>query len=208
MCRARTNRRSRSAALSTVIAVVKVSQPHTWLFVLRNRPRAAVIGAAAAAILVLATVPLTGIQLWFDWIGQLQRASDPTWDLAGIALSHLVSPGVGLIVAIVCVIAVWFVPRRDAAPWLGVLSTVGSLSTHTFGLLYLIPAMLAIRLEISLIAACMIATYSDRGQWAGIILVSVSYALTSFAHGRLRSWLSDSPASWAGRAVRAARDAG
>ena len=195
-------------ALSAAIAVIKVSQPHAWLFVLRNRPRAAVIGAVAAALLVLATVPLTGIQLWFDWIDQLRRASDPMWDLAGIALPRFLSPGIGLLVAIVCVVAVWFVPRRDPAPWLGILSTVGSLSTHTFGLLYLIPAMLTIRLEISLVAACMIATYSDRGQWAGIILVSGSYALSAVAHGRLRSWLNDTPASWPVEAIEQPANAG
>ena len=100
---------------------------------------------------------------------------------------------VAFVVAVACVVAVWFVPRRDGAPWVGILSTVGALSLHQFGLLFLIPGMLMIRLEIALVAACLIATHNSRGAWAGIILITVVYAASRFAPVRFRAWLRDWP---------------
>ena len=66
--------------------------------------------------------------------------------------------------------AVWFVPRERAGAWVGLLSVVGSLSLHIFGLLFLVPAMLLIRREAALMAAIFIATYSYEGAWAGIAI--------------------------------------
>ena len=179
--------------LATFIGAVKVSQPHAWLFVLHHRWRAALLGVAAMAVIVIATLPLTGIDLWVDWIAQLRRASEGGWDLGGFALPRFLPPGVGLVVSVACLVAVWFAPRRDPAPWVGILSTVGSLSLHIFGLLFLIPAMLRIRLEISLAAACFIATYSYAGAWAGILLVAGAYAAVTFGGERLASWVAAEP---------------
>ena len=67
------------------------------------------------------------------------------------------------------------------------------MSLHAFGLLFLIPAMLRIRLEIALIAACFVATYSYEGAWAGMILVTAAYAGTTFAPERIRAPLRDWP---------------
>ena len=189
---------AQAGLLATFIGALKVSQPHAWLFVLHYRWRGAVIGAVAMAALVLATLPFTGIDIWFDWLAQVRRASDTTWDLGGFALPRfLPAPALGLLVAVACVVAVWFVPRRDGGPWVGVLSTVGSLSLHIFGLLFLVPAMLRIRLELAIIAACFIATYSYEGCWAGIVLVTVSYgAMTFMRDGRATTWLGDTMSSW------------
>ena len=180
-------------ALATVIGAIKVSQPHAWLYVLHYRWRAAAIGAIAVVALVLVTLPLTGTQLWFDWIDQLRRASDPHWAYGGFAMTRFVPSLVGVAVALACVVAVWLVPRRDGGPWVGLLSTVGAVSLHTFGLLFTIPAMLAIRLEIALVAACLISTSSTRAIWAGVIVVTVAYAGSKFAPIRLRNVLRESP---------------
>jgi len=161
---------------ATIRGANKVSQPHPWLYVLRRRPRAALGGALVAAVIVAVTIPLTGMDLWFDWVAQLRLAGDPTWDLGGFALARFVPPGVGLVVAIACLVAVWFVPRERAGAWIGLLSVVGSLSLHIFGLLFLVPAMLVIRREAALLAAISIATYSYEGAWAGIAIVTVGLA--------------------------------
>ncbi len=156
--------------LATVVGAIKVSQPHPWVYVLRYRPRAAIGGALVMAAIVAATLPLTGIDLWFDYLAQLRLAADPTWDLGGFQLARFAPAGVGLVVAIACIVGVWFVPRERAAAWIGVLSVVGALSLHIFGLLFLVPAMLLIRLEAALLAAIFIATYSYEGAWAGIAI--------------------------------------
>src|SRR6478735_7132183 len=54
--------------LATAVGAIKVSQPHAWLYVLRYRPRAAFGGALAAGVLVAATLAITGVGLWFDWV--------------------------------------------------------------------------------------------------------------------------------------------
>jgi hypothetical protein len=113
-----------------------------------------------------------------------------------LAVPGFLPGGVGLVFALDCRGGFWFARGRDPAPWVGVLSTFGSLSLHIFGLLFLVPAMLAIRLEIALIAACFIATYSYEGCWAGIVLVTLAYGGTWFSRGPVQAWLSDGPAAW------------
>jgi hypothetical protein len=157
--------------LSVFGGAIKVSQPQAWVFVLRHRWRAAILGAALLTALVLATLPVTGVAMWFDWFAQLQRASDTTWDLGGFALPRYLPPGFGYVVAGVCLAAVWLAPRRDPAPWVGVLSVLGSLSLHIFGLLFLVPAMLKLRSEAVVAAAAFIATYAYVGSWAGTAVV-------------------------------------
>jgi len=173
--------------LAAFTAAIKVSQPHIWLFVGRHRWRAAIVGAAIAGAVVLATLPLTGIDLWFDWLAQLQRASDTTWDLGGFALPRFLPPGVGYLIAAACVFAIWFVPRRDPAPWLGVLAVVGSLSLHIFGLLFLVPAMLKMRREIVIVAAAFVATYAYIGSWAGTAIVLWWLLVSTFGPERWRA---------------------
>ena len=181
--------------LATLVGAIKISQPHPWLYVLRRRPRAALVGALVVVLVVAATVPLTGINLWFDWIAQLRLAGDPTWDLGGFASPRFLPPGMGLGVAAACLAAVWFVPRDRAGAWIGVLSVVGSLSLHIFGLLFLVPAMLLIRREAAIVAAICIATYSYEGAWAGILVIAVTLAGMSFGGPRMAARLSENVAA-------------
>jgi hypothetical protein len=157
--------------LAVSIGALKVSQAHPWVFLLRHRWRAA-LGAAGVVIVVATAMTLvTGLQPWSDWIAQVRLATDPTWDLGGIALSRFVPWPIGLVVTIASFAALWFVPRRDPGPWIGVLSVVGAVSLHTFGLLFLVPAMLLIRRELGLLAAIFIGTFSYPGMWAGVVVV-------------------------------------
>jgi hypothetical protein len=165
--------------LATLSGAVKVSQPHSWIYALRRRPRAAIGGAIVAALVAAATLPLTGITIWSDWLTQLRLADDPSWQIGGIALSHYFPNGPGLAVAIVCLAAVPFVPWRTAGAWIGVLSVVGSLSLHTFGLLFLLPAMLIIRREIALWVAILISTYTLQGTWAAILICTWAFVAST-----------------------------
>lgn len=181
----------RLGVLSAFIGAIKVSQPHAFVFVLRHRWRACAIGAAVVAVVAIATLPLTGIGLWFEWLAQIGRASDPAWDLGGFALPRYLPPGVGYAVAATCLVAVWFVPRNDPAPWLGVLSVVGSLSLHIFGLLFLIPAMLVIRREAAIVTAAFVATYAYVGSWAGTAIVFWCLLVITFGRDTWRSRVAE-----------------
>jgi hypothetical protein len=158
------------AALSSSI---KVSQPQAWLYLLRHRTAGAVIGALVVAGLAAASLLVTGIAIWFDWLEQLRRATNPEWELGGIAVSRLIHPVLGFVITALSFLAiVLFVPKRRAGAWVGMLAVVGSPSLHNFGTLFLIPAMLVVRREIALVAAMVMATTSYEGTWAGILLVS------------------------------------
>jgi hypothetical protein len=161
--------------LATFIGAVKVSQPHAWLYVLRRRPRGAVAGAAIIGLVALATLPITGIDLWFAWLEQLRRATDPSWELGGIAIARLIDPTLGFLIAAAgAALAFLWAPRRHAGAWVGLVSVVAASSLHTFGMLFLVPAMLLIRREVALLAAILIATTTYQGTWAAIGLVAVA----------------------------------
>lgn len=169
--------RSGVGILAAMSAALKVSQPHAWLAVLRRRPRDAAGGLLVVAAAAALTLPITGLDVWVAWTRQLARATDPTWELGGIALARLLNPTLGLVAAVAAlvIVATW-VPRRLGGAWVGLLSVVGAISLHTFGTLFLLPALLAIRRELALVAAMLIATTTYEGTWAGILVVATAMA--------------------------------
>jgi hypothetical protein len=171
--------------LITATTFLKVSQPHVLVHLAPREKRAVIVAVAAIALLTLATLPLTGTALWFDWIAQLRRAADPNWALGGPSLSHLLPAPLGLLIVIGCLLAVLAVPRAAAAVWVGALLVVGATSLHTYYLLFLLPAMLQIRREIALLGALLIATYTEPGWWIAIAIVVGALALSRWQPGLL-----------------------
>jgi hypothetical protein len=171
----------RSGAMTGIaaasIAALKVAQLHAWLYVLRWRPAAAVQGAVVVGAIVLATVPLTGVELWADWVEQLRRAAAPGWPDGGFALGRFAQP-LGTIVVAVCLVLVLVIPRRDAGGTIGVLSVVGAASLRTYGILFMLPAMLLVRRELAIVAFGLIGLYTVPTMWAGILVVAAAWALS------------------------------
>jgi hypothetical protein len=167
----------REGVLATIVAALKVSQLHAWLYLFLRRPRAAVLGVLVLGAMVLLTVPLTGIDVWFDWLAQVRRAADPEWRIGGLALEKLVPQAVALGVTVASLLALWFVPRERAGSWVGVLAVVGALSLHIYGILFMLGAWLLVRREIGLIAATLVAWFTVPGVWAGVLLVAATWAL-------------------------------
>ena len=163
----------RAGTLAALVPTFKVSQPHAWFGLLRVRPRAAVFGAIGVAGIAAATLPLVGTQVWLDWVEQLKRAADPAWPLAGASLTAGLPAAVGLAVLGATVAATFVVPRPRLAAWVGALTVLGAPSLRMFGVLFLLPALVRIRLEIALVAALLIATYTLPGLWAGIAVTVV-----------------------------------
>jgi hypothetical protein len=158
--------------LAAMIGAVKVSQHHAWVYTLRRKPRAAIVGAVIVGVAAATTLPITGLPIWFDWLAQLRRATDPTWELGGIAIARLLDPVLGLAIALGASILVFlWAPRRHAGAWVGLISVIGASSLHTFGLLFLVPAMLVVRRELALIAMMLIGTTTYEGTWTAIGLV-------------------------------------
>ena len=170
---------------ATTVAAIKVSQVHAFLYLLLRRPRAALAGLACLGLLVAATLPFTGIEIYGDWVQQLGRAADPTWVYAGMGLRHYLSPELALAVAAGSVVLLWWVPRRGAGMWIGVLAVIGGFSLRTHSLLFLMPAMLRLRREIALVAALFIGSLNPTGLAIGTTIVVVC-AVVSIALPALR----------------------
>jgi hypothetical protein len=169
-------RRERPASVEGVlgafVGALKISQVHTWVYLLRRRPRAAAIGLGVFAVVALVTLSLVGIDSWVHWVSQAGRSGDPSWPPIGAPLSIFVGQPVALTVSVVSLLAVLVVPPRQAGAWVGILTLVGAPSLHMFGLLFLLPAMLLVRREIGLVAAILIATYESQAIWIAILGVA------------------------------------
>ena len=160
------------------IMFLKVGQFQPWLHVGRWRWKAAMVALAMLGGAALVTLPLVGLDTWRDWLEQLVRATNLDWGLGGFALPRML-PGIGLAVSAMACLGVLFVRSRDAGRTVGILTVIGAPSLYTFGLLFLLPAMLHIRREVSLVAASLVATYTYAGDWAAIVLVAVALAAAS-----------------------------
>lgn len=158
--------------LTTVVGALKVSQFQPWLSLLRHRPPAALLGAAVVVGLVVATLPLTGIDLWFDWLGQAGRAGDPEWLYVGEPVSVVFGRQVGLALTVLTGVAALLLPWRWAGVGVGLLVLLGAPSLHIYGWLFILPALLVIRREIALFAAMLIATYQYGLIWMAWTLVA------------------------------------
>jgi hypothetical protein len=176
-------RRERPAAvdgiLGTFVGALKVSQIHAWVYLLRRRPEAAVIGLGVFAVLAAMTLPLVGLDRWSAWIAQAGRSGDPSWSPIGAPLSIFVGQPVALAIAALSVAGVFVVPIRQAGAWVGILTLLGAPSLHMFGLLFLLPGMLRVRREIGLAAAILVATYDSVAIWLAIFGIGWTLAAST-----------------------------
>jgi hypothetical protein len=157
--------------IAAAVASLKVTQAQAWLAILGRSPRAALLGLVPWALLVLVTLPLLGIDLYRAWLEQAARASDPTWPAMGQSLLVYFPPAVfaGLTLASFG-LALW-IRGRDTGIWIGLLILLVTPNMHVQTALFVLPAMLRIRLEFALLAAMLTSTHTNEGWWLGIAIV-------------------------------------
>jgi hypothetical protein len=190
----------RPAAVDGILAAVtpalKLTQPHAWAALLRRRPLAALLGLIVAAAVALATLPMVGVGTWQAWIAQLGRAADPAWEVRGSSLVQLLPGLLSPAATGLTVMLVMLVPTRRLGAAAGLLLVLGAPSLRSYGVLFLLPAMLAVRRDVALVAVILIGTGVMPGVWAGILLVSLAFA----AGDRLDVFLAGIAARWSRRA--------
>lgn len=190
----------RPAAVDGILAAVtpalKLTQPHAWAALLRRRPLAALLGLIVAAAVALATLPLVGVGTWQAWIAQLGRAADPAWEVRGSSLVQLLPGLLSPAATGLTVMLVMLVPTRRLGAAAGLLLVLGAPSLRSYGVLFLLPAMLAVRRDVALVAVILIGTGVMPGVWAGILLVTLAFA----AGDRLDVFLAGIAARWSRRA--------
>jgi len=163
-----------NGVLAAAVGMLKVAQMLPILYLLRRRWRAAFIGVAALAALTVILLPLTGVSVYSDWLAQLGRAADPAWTIGGVSVGRTF--GLPDVVLETCGVALALSVRgRDSAAWLGVALLIASPAVHGYTFLFLVPGLLTIRRDFSLlIAALFIGVYHDFAWWIPCLLVVCS----------------------------------
>ena len=182
--------------LAAITPALKLTQPHAWAALLRRRPAAALLGIGVAAAVALATLPLVGVGAWQAWIAQLGRAADPAWALRGSSLVQLLPGVVSPAATVLTVGLAMLAPNRRLGAAAGLLLVLGAPSLRSYGVLFLLPAMLAVRRDVALVAMILVGTGVMPGMWAGILLVTLAFA----AGDRLDAFLAGMTARWGRRA--------
>jgi hypothetical protein len=162
--------------LATITPALKLTQPHAWAALLRRRPAAALLGLCVAAAVAIATLPLVGVGAWRAWIEQLGRAADPAWALRGSSLVQLLPGLLSPAATALTVVLAMLAPTRRLGAAAGLLLVLGAPSLRSYGALFLLPAMLAVRRDVALVAVILVGTGVMAGMWAGILLVTFAFA--------------------------------
>lgn len=162
------------------VGALKYTQllPIAWL--IRPRPRSAVLGIAVLVLVMVAMLPFTGIGLYGDWIAQLGRASDPNWAATGAPLSMLVGRPIATAAAVIAVAALLFVRGRDTGSWVGIALLIAAPSIHGYGMLFLLPVLLTVRRDLAIFLATLIARYNIYGWWISIAVAAVALAASKW----------------------------
>lgn len=167
----------RNGIRATLVGALKFVQVLPLVYLARRRFRAALLGVVVVAASVLATLPLTGLAIYGDWLAQLGRASDPAWLTGGMGLLHHYGIPDLLLLAF-GVIAALLLRGRDSVAWLGLLLVVTTPSVHGFTFLFLLPALLTIRRDISIPVGALYLIFYSVPWWlawfAAVFLLAAS----------------------------------
>jgi len=152
-----------------------------WL-VREARWRQIALGVAILVVVALATLPLTGVALWRDWIAGLAafRESQPLLQnsLYGAAVMRYVPFVVAVAIAAIAVGAALLARRTEGLARFGVATVVASPSVYAHGFIVALPAIATLRLRWAWLAIGL-TTISPGGlnTWAAVVLVAVSWVL-------------------------------
>ena len=171
---------------AATVGAVKVSQALAWLVIAKHQPRSAIVGALPWILVILATLPLTGIGLYQEWLGQAGLAADPAWPMIGVPLLLYLPRIVVVAVTLAAIVATLRLRGPEAGAWAGLLMLIVAPNLHAFTGLFAIPAMLLVRREIALLAVIGMASYTAPGWWFGIAIVSGALLLRG-RYPRLRA---------------------
>jgi hypothetical protein len=156
--------------LAVAVGALKVTQSLPLLYLARRRFRAAILGVVGVGAVVLATLPLTGVSIYWDWLAQLEKASDPAWTVGGMGLGH--SLGIpGAVPAAIGIVLALAVRGRDSAAWLGIALVISTPSAHGYTFLFLLPALLTIRRDLAIPIGGLFLFYYTAPWWLASGLV-------------------------------------
>jgi hypothetical protein len=155
--------------------------PALWL-VRHGRWRAIALGAGIVLALALVTLPLTGLQAWFDWVaslGHFQATTDRFPAMKGFSLTRSLPAVIAILFGLVAVGLALLGRGRNGLARLGAASVVASPTLYLHGLTAILPGTLALRPELLWFVLGLgpwIGTGSSAWLAVGIVFVSLLIA--------------------------------
>lgn len=129
------------------------------LWLLRERAwRSLAMGLAALLVLVVATLPFTGLDLWRQWFEGLaayQQSQQYLPGLYGVGLGRYLPMWVFAAIAVLTVLGALWARGREGLARLALASVVASPSLYIHGFVFAIPSFLRMRAEWLWLAAGM-----------------------------------------------------
>ena len=137
------------------------------LWLLRERAwRRFGVGLLALVVLVLATLPLTGVDLWRQWLeglAALQQSMQYSPGLYGVGLGRYLPLWAFAAVAAFTLVAALWARGREGLARLGLASAVASPALYIHGFVFAVPSFLRLRAEWFWLAAGLTCV----GWWPG-----------------------------------------
>lgn len=137
------------------------------LWLIRERAwRQLLGGMLVLALLLLATLPVTGIDLWRDWLQGLtayQESQQYLHGLYGVGLGKYLPMWAFLVIAVLTVVGALLARGREGLARLGLASVVASPSLWSHGYIFAIPSFLRLRAE----WLWLVVGFLTIGQWPG-----------------------------------------
>jgi hypothetical protein len=167
-----------------LLAIPPIFKPYSGIAALwllrREHWRQLLVGAAVVVAMVLVTLPLTGLQLWSDWVEGLrvyqvsQRLLPDS--LYGFGLGRYVPAAVVAVVAIVVtVLALRTRDRLEQLARLGVATVVASPSLFSHGWLVAVPGLVALRTPWFWLAFGLTACAPGLAWFVAVVVVVASW---------------------------------
>jgi hypothetical protein len=163
-----------------IAAIFKLYSGIAGLWLIRERRIAELLAGVAIVVgLALATLPLTGLDRWREWLAGLDwfRASQPLLpgSLYGLGLARYVPFVLFVGVAVIVVLAALRSRGLVGLERLGVATIVASPSLYAHGLIVAVPALLRLDLPWLWLALGITSVAPGIGWWAAIAVIVASW---------------------------------
>jgi hypothetical protein len=172
----------------TAVATLWLARERSWLQL--------AAGLAIVVALIAATLPLTGTQLWSDWLDGLrvyQSSQRLLPSLYGLGLPRFVPFPVYAAAALLAIAGAWLVRGRDSLARFGTATVVAAPSLFGHGMLMAVPSILSLRTAWAWLAIGLLSTPDGALWWLAIGVVTASWLV---AEMRREEGVEDSAEPW------------
>ena len=164
--------------------------PALWL-VRERRWRRLALGLVVVCVLAIATLPLTGVARWPEWVNALEayrRSQSVIPSLYGFSLSHLLPYGVYVLVALGAVAIALSVRGRRGLAALGMASAVVSPVLWAHGFIVAAPALLMLDAPLLWTAVGMTSLLNGPGWQMVMVAGALPLAVAAARHEPGEGW--------------------